>query len=75
MTRRLVNITLDNHDLVDRYRLREQRVELPVPMPSLSRENSNGKAFGATPEQAGAPRTDIGAIITKALTAAGLMKG
>ena len=49
--------------------------ELPAPIPSMSRENSNGKAFGATPEQAGAPRTDIGAIITKALTAAGLMKG
>ena len=54
---------------------RQSHIELPVPMPSLSRENSNGKAFGATPEQAGAPRTDIGAIITKALTAAGLMKG
>jgi hypothetical protein len=39
------------------------------------RDNPNGKTLGATPEQADVPRTDIGAIITKALTAAGLMKG
>ena len=54
---------------------RQSNIELPAPIQRLGRDHSNGKAFGATPQQADAPRTDIGAIITKALTAAGLMKG
>jgi poly(hydroxyalkanoate) depolymerase family esterase len=49
-------------------------IDLGASMGAAGRGNANEKTFGATPE-ANALRTDIGAIITKALTAAGLMKG
>jgi poly(hydroxyalkanoate) depolymerase family esterase len=54
---------------------RDRHIDLHASVKPTSRRNANGKEFGAAPKQADAPRTDIGAIITKALRAAGLMKG
>jgi poly(hydroxyalkanoate) depolymerase family esterase len=52
------------------------RVERLTPAESFAlRDDLDQEASGATPRQPEAPGVDIGAIITKALTAAGLMKG
>ena len=51
-------------------------IERPAPVqPPRRGADRDEKTLGSAPKQPEIPRIDIGAIITKALTAAGLMKG
>jgi poly(hydroxyalkanoate) depolymerase family esterase len=53
---------------------RRLQIDLQAQVKSPERDQPNEESRGAGTKPADAPRTDIGAIIAKALTAAGLMK-